>query len=208
MTSKFLLLLLHSLPLFQSTCLRSVGYDVRALRKDKLNKNYNTMINDEKAILCSVTDFLRDFKTMDHSKSHASRLQCRSWKKQGSTSTLCLSTTSESEAAGTTPKTKAKGTPKSTPKNPRNKFIMYEDEDKQKEKGEDSEEDKIWLFCIISLSFVVFSIKGCVLAFPLMVFSPSHPLKLLNLVCVFIGSQSPFKTVKPCLLFHRFPVTL
>jgi len=25
-----------------------VGYDGRALRKDKLNKNYDTMINDEK----------------------------------------------------------------------------------------------------------------------------------------------------------------
>jgi len=121
-----------------------VGYDVRVLRKDKLNKNYNTMINDEKAKIRSVTDCLRDYKVKDHSKTKASKIVSRSKKKEGSTSTLCLSTTSESEAsAATTPKTKPKpqGTPKSTPKNPRHKTSWYNDDNENDRPHTDIEDD-------------------------------------------------------------------
>jgi len=102
-------------------CLRSVGYDVRALQKDKLNPNYSTMINDEKAIIRSLTDFLREYKVKDHDKAKGSKLVSRSRKKQGSTSTLCMSTTSESEA--TTPQ------PQGTPNNPTNEYNWYDDDD-------------------------------------------------------------------------------
>lgn len=138
---------LHKHSILSEFCLRSVGYDVRSLRKDKLNKNYNTMINDEKSIIRSVTDCLRDYKVKDHGKTKATKIVSRSTKKQGSTSTLCLSTTSESEAcAATTPKTlkpkpKPQGTPKSEPKNPRHKTSWYNDDNKNERPHTDIEDD-------------------------------------------------------------------
>lgn len=47
-------------------CLKYDGFNVRALRNDKHNPNYKTLAAVEKAMIRSLTDFLRDYK-----KEHA-----------------------------------------------------------------------------------------------------------------------------------------
>jgi len=43
-------------------CLKQIGYDAKALRKDKSNFNYRPMMSHQNAIVRSITDFLRTYK--------------------------------------------------------------------------------------------------------------------------------------------------
>jgi len=118
-------------------CLRSVGYNVRALRKDKNNKNYNCMSNDEKSIIRSLTDFLRDYK-VQNKDGPPTRLQSRSRKKMANSMVKSPSASNTSEAsAEATPR--APKVPKEPPKAPRNKHILHWDDDSDDDKSEEQQ---------------------------------------------------------------------